>query len=63
MMKRSGQVHQETLDMYTDELKEKRVANEKLTESLEEERIEQANDLSTCRTKSQPCTCASDWLV
>jgi hypothetical protein len=34
-----------------------------LTESLEEERIEQANDLSTCRTKSQPCTCASDWLV
>jgi len=42
MMKRSGQVHQETLDMYTDELKEKRVADEKLTESLEEERIEQA---------------------
>jgi hypothetical protein len=37
MMKRSGQVHQETLDMYTDGLKEKRVADEKLTEKLEEE--------------------------
>jgi hypothetical protein len=30
-MKRSGQVHQETLETYTDELKEKRAAGEKLT--------------------------------
>jgi hypothetical protein len=42
MMKRSGQVHQETLDMYTDELKEKRVADEKLTENSEEERVRTA---------------------
>jgi hypothetical protein len=62
---RSGQVHQETLDMYTDELKEKRVADEKLTEKNWKKRGygQQANDLSTCRTKPQPCTCASDWLV
>jgi hypothetical protein len=42
MMKRSGQVHQETLDMCTDELKEKRVADEKLTENSEEERVRTA---------------------
>jgi hypothetical protein len=29
--KRSGQVHQETLGMYTDKLKGKRIAGEKLT--------------------------------
>lgn len=45
-MKRSGQVHQETLDMYTDELKEKRVADEKLTENSEEERVRTAGKMT-----------------
>jgi hypothetical protein len=47
MIKRSGQVHQETLDMYTDELKKKRAANGKLTKNLKEKRLEEVNDLST----------------
>lgn len=33
--------------MYTDDLKEKRAADGKLTKNLKEERLEEANDLST----------------
>ena len=48
-MKRSGQVHQETLETYTDELKEKRAAGEKLTK-----RELEANNLSTCESNLSP---------